>query len=351
MTQTSPDALTRRLKALIESEGPLPVSTYMQLCLHDPKHGYYATRPGLGVDFRTAPETSQVFGELLGVWAAYEWQVMGRPDPCILAELGPGRGTLMADALKATRKVEGFHDAMQLVLVEASPVLRAAQAERLSGHSVHHVAGLGDVPGGPAIFIANEFLDCLPARQFVRADGGWFERKVSTGPDGKLCFGLSADRPPSEIASSIEEEIEFQPGLQRVVEVLAERRDPLRALFIDYGTDGSGPGDTLRAYRSGQQVHPLEAPGACDLTVDVDFARLSRLASAARLDVAGPIGQGMFLGQLGIEARMQALIRKAPESADAIYEGVRELVEPDRMGQRFKAMCLSSPSLPAPVGF
>lgn len=344
-------SLTQRLKALIEADGPLPVSTFMQLCLHDPQFGYYATRPGLGRDFRTAPETSQVFGELLGIWVALEWRIMGAPDRFNLVELGPGRGTLMADALRATRSVTGFHEASDIVLVEAGAALREMQAQRLLPHSVAHVDALSDVQDGPSIILANEFLDCLPVRQFVRDGETWRERVVGLGEEGELAFGLAADRRPRGEVQISGDAVEVQPGLSLIVDALAERNSPFRALFIDYGPAGAAPGDTIRAFRDGVQVDPLTAPGECDLTVDVDFSRLARLASAAGLGVAGPMPQGMFLGTLGVEARMQALIDQNPARASEIHRAVAELVEPDKMGLRFKAICLSSPDLPPPAGF
>lgn len=343
--------LTRRLKSLIEAEGPLPVSTFMQLCLHDPQFGYYATRPGLGRDFRTAPETSQVFGELLGLWAALEWRVMGAAARFNLVEAGPGRGTLMADALRATRPVAGFHEAAGIVLVEASAALREVQTHRLAPHAVAHVDTLADVPDGPVIILANEFLDCFPARQFVRDGEAWRERVVGLGEAGDLVFGLAADRRPQGEEQTSGDAVEVQPGLSLIVDALSERTAPFRALFIDYGPAGAAPGDTLRAFRNGEQVDPLAAPGECDLTVDVDFSRLARLAHAAGLAVAGPTPQGMFLGTLGVEARMHRLIAQNPTRASDIHRAVAELVEPDKMGLRFKAMCLSSPGLPPPAGF
>ncbi|MEL6663618.1 MAG: SAM-dependent methyltransferase [Pseudomonadota bacterium] len=343
--------LADRLKALIVADGPLPVSTFMQLCLHDPQHGYYATRPGLGEDFRTAPETSQVFGELLGIWAALEWRAMGAPSRFNLVELGPGRGTLMADALRATRPVQGFQEAANIVLVEASPALREAQTDRLSPHGVAHVDALNDVPDGPSIILANEFLDCLPARQFVRDGEAWRERVIGLSETGDLVFGLAADRSPPGEAQLSGDAVEVQPGLALIVDALAEREAPFRALFIDYGPADGAPGDTLRAFKAGAQVDPLAAPGECDLTVDVDFSRLARHARAAGLGVAGPMPQGPFLGTLGIEARMRQLIQQNPDAASEIHRGVADLVEPDKMGLRFKAICLSSPDLPPPAGF
>jgi len=345
-------SLKARLVATIGADGPLPVSVFMTLCLHDPELGYYATGAGLGRDFITAPETTQAFGELLGLWSVHEWQAMGAPEQLGWVELGPGRGTLMADALRATAGHPGFRAAASLALVEASPALREVQAGRLGGPGVRlrHVAGLEAVPAGPALILANEFLDCLPARQFVRDGGTWRERVVGLGADGGLAFGLAADTAP-EAPASTGETVEVQPGLETLVATLAARAGPFRALFIDYGPEDGPPGDTLRAYRDGRQVDPLAAPGTCDLTVDVDFGRLARLARAAELDVHGPLAQGAFLMALGLQQRLDALIAANPGLGEALHAAARRLVDPAEMGTRFKAICLSSPGLPAPAGF
>lgn len=347
-------SLTARLKALIAAEGPIPVSTYMTFCLHDPEEGYYATRPGLAEDFTTAPETSQVFGELIGLWAAHEWQAMGRPDRVTLCELGPGRGTLMADALRAATSVPGFAAAAQLYLFEASAPLRRMQAERLSGHAPTFVEDLDALPDQPAILIGNEFLDCLPARQFVRVGGAWQERVVGLDAAGQLRFGLAVDTAPPEPAlRETSAELDLQPGLETLIETLAgrARAASLRVLFLDYGPADTPPGDTLRAYRAGEQIDPLAAPGESDLTVDVDFTRLRRLAEGAGLAVAGPVTQGAFLGALGAQARLDRLIAANPEDAETLFAGVSKLVDPAEMGARFKAICLSSSGLAAPAGF
>lgn len=346
--------LKDRLIAMIRADGPMPVSAYMNICLHDPKQGYYATRPGLGRDFITAPEISQVFGELLGLWAAHEWQTMGAPDHVNLVELGPGRGTLMADALRAGAALPGFLAAMQLHLVEASPALRQTQARRLAAHDPQFCDEFGDVPPGPALVLANEYLDCLPARQFVRAGGDWHERVIGLGADGALCFGLAADRAPDAPAETIAAHAEVQPSLELFVDQFQQRLEqgaPFRALLIDYGPADTVPGDSLRAYKQGEQVHPLAAPGDSDLTVDVDFSRLKRLAETAGLVVHGPVPQGQFLLSLGAEARLNALAKAQPDQAETVYEAVRKLVDPAEMGTRFNVICLSGPGLPHPAGF
>lgn len=338
------------LKSIIEIEGPIPVSTYMALCLHHSEFGYYATQPGLGRDFTTAPELNQAFGELLGLWAVEEWRALGAPDAFNLIEIGPGQGSLMVDALRAARVAPDFLSAMELHLVEASPVLLEQQAQRLAAYRPTHHERLNDVYDRPSIFLANEFLDCLPARQFVKQDGEWRERVVGLSTDGEFQFGIAVDRAPEGL-SAAGDEVEIQPGLEDVIAALGARKALFRALFVDYGPAISAPGDTLRAFREGKQVDPLDHPGEADLTVDVDFSRLRSVGEAAGLEVAGPLPQGLFLGALGIEARMHQLIKANPEQADDVHRAIATLVEPNKMGTRFKAICLSSPGLPIPAGF
>lgn len=346
--------LEERLIRLIETEGPIPLSAYMQIALHDPKDGYYAARPGLGRDFTTAPETSQVFGELIGLWMVHEWRALGEPAAFRLVEIGPGRALLMRDALKIAGIAGGpaFLDAASLTLVEPSPALRLVQKERLGAFNPTFVTTLNDVPAGPMLLVANEYLDCLPARQFRRDGERWRECVVGLNGEQKLVMGLAADepRPPAGLALA-GDAVEVQTGLDLVIADLATREDAFRALFIDYGPADRAPGDTLRAFREGRQVSPLEAPGICDLTVDVDFGRLSRLAASAGLSVDGPAPQGMFLLGLGAQARLNQLIKANPDQAEEIFNAAQRLIDPQHMGERFKAICLSSKGLPKPAGF
>lgn len=347
-------SLKDRLKALIEAGGPLPVSAYMNACLHDPQHGYYSTRPGIGRDFITAPEISQVFGELLGLWCLHEWRSLGSPDPVSLVEVGAGRGTMMSDMLRAIATAGGG-DAFRLAISEASPVYAAAQRERLSQFHPDFLGAFSALGEAPFLLVANEWLDCLPARQFVQADDGWRERVVGLDERGELSFGVASDKAPAPMfeAGSGQDSAEVQPALDTLCETLAGAmaKVPGRALFIDYGETESAPADTLRAFHEGKQVGPLDMPGESDLTVDVDFGRLARLARAHGLDVAGPTAQGPFLGALGAQQRMQALINANPSQAAVIFEDVRRLVDPAELGQRFKVICISSPGLPPPAGF
>ena len=349
--------LKERLIRLIETGGPIPVSTYMQLALHDRQEGYYATRPGLGTDFITAPETSQVFGELLGLWAVHEWRAMGEPDAFCLVEIGPGRGVLMQDALRMAFVAGGkpFADAMQLYLVEPSPALRDVQVERLAIYEPQFAEQASEVPELPTIILANEYLDCLPARQFRRDGDAWRECVVGLDGDGALAFGLAADgRAAPDGTAPAAACVEVQTGLDILVAELATRAGkgaPLHALFIDYGTSDAAPGDSLRAFQQGKQVSPLHAPGETDLTVDVDFGRLKRLAAGAGLAVHGPAPQGMFLLGLGAQARLNQLVKANEDDAEAIFNAAQRLIDPKDMGERFKVICISSQGLPKPAGF
>jgi len=351
-------SLKDRLIRQIRMDGPMPVSAYMQTCLHDPKDGYYANGAGLGRDFITAPETSQMFGELLGLWMVQQWLALGRPAAFNLVEIGGGRGTLMADALRVAAPILP-PDSLHLHLVEASPALREQQSEALRNWSPEFIDGVHHMPNGPLILLANEFLDCLPARQFVREGEVWRERVVGLGENGDLAFGIdrsdlraeaAADMPPVSLSG----ETELQPGLDGLIETLsarAENRDQFHALFIDYGPDNHAPTDTLRAYKNGEQVDPLACPGEADLTVDVDFGRLAKLAKTAGLSVSGPVTQGEFLGKLGLQERLDTLIKANPDDAEALFSGAQKLVDPAGMGRRFKVICLSSNGLPTPAGF
>lgn len=349
--------LKERLIRLIETDGPIPVSTYMQLALHDRQDGYYVTRPGLGTDFITAPETSQVFGELLGLWAVHEWRAMGEPDAFCLVEIGPGRGVLMQDALRMAFVAgsKEFANAMQLVLVEPSPVLRDVQVERLAIYEPQFAEQPSEVPDLPTIILANEYLDCLPARQFRRDGEEWRECVVGLDADGALAFGLAADgRPAPEGAAAMAACVEVQTGLDVLIAELATRAgkgSPVHALFIDYGPSDTAPGDSLRAFQQGKQVSPLHAPGETDLTVDVDFGRLKRLATNAGLAVHGPTPQGMFLLGLGAQARLNQLVKANEDDGEAIFNAAQRLIDPKDMGERFKVICISSQGLPRPAGF
>jgi NADH dehydrogenase [ubiquinone] 1 alpha subcomplex assembly factor 7 len=351
------NALLQELRALIAQEGPISVERWMALCLGHPVHGYYRKRDPLGAagDFVTAPEISQMFGELIGLWAVEVWSHMGRPDPCHLVELGPGRGTLMRDALRAAAVLPEARAAFRVHLVETSPALREAQARALTGADPVWHDDLSGLPHGPAIVIANEFLDALPIRQYVRAGGGWRERLVGLSAQGDLVFGLSPE-PERGIAADAQDGAVLEAPLAAasVVGALARRMASQggAALLVDYGHVVSGVGDTLQAVRRHAYADPLADPGEADLTVHVDFARMAQAARAAGAAVHGPATQGDFLRALGIEARAAALARRArPEQARDIDTALARLTDGgEGMGDLFKVLALSHPGISALPG-
>ncbi len=343
-------ALLDIIRAQIRATGPMTVADYMALCLGHPKHGYYTTRDPLGTagDFTTAPEISQMFGEMIGLWLAQVWADAGRPAPFRLVELGPGRGTCMADALRAARVAPGFVEAADLWLVETSPALRAAQAERLPG--AQWVARLEEVPQGPCLVVANEFLDALPMRQFIASAEGWREKLVGLGPEG-LAWGLSpalpggsdapegAWREESALASAIAGQIAARIGGEGGA-----------ALIVDYGYRAAdrAAGFTLQALRGHAPADPLDAPGQADLTWLIDFDRLA--AGLAPLATA-TAPQGAFLARLGIGQRAAQLAAARPGEAEAIAEALERLTAGDRMGTLFKALAAWPAGQPMPPGF
>jgi SAM-dependent MidA family methyltransferase len=350
--------LKDRLKAEIASGGPLTVAQYMTACLHDPQQGYYATRPRLGEDgdFITAPLVSQMFGELLGLWAAEVWTRLGRPDRVLLVEAGPGDGTLMADALRAARLAPGFLEAVKLVLVETSPPLVEAQRARLAGGLAEPAwaSSLAELPdGAPVILIANELLDCLPARQFVKTARGWAERMVGLDPAGELAFGLTASAAgvalPEAEAGQVIEVSPAQEAFGAEVGALVVRQGGA-ALLIDYGRGEPGPGDTLQAVKGHRKVGPLESPGEADLTVHADFPAVAAAARRAGASAAPILTQGALLGRLGVYERAEALSRARPERAEIVQRQLERLTAPDQMGILFKALAVHAPGL-VPPGF
>ena len=335
----------------------------MQACLHDQDAGYYAVRPaqrtilGQDGDFVTAPLVSQMFGELLGLWAVQVWRLMGAPAPVRLVEIGPGDGTLMADMVRAaTRVAPGFVSAADVWLVETSTPLRALQAEKLAMLWPCWASSLDEVPGdAPLILVANELLDCLPVRQFVRTEGGWAERRIGLGTEGGLAFGLSPApsgfTPPPGLAGvapgMLIEVAPTQERLGRQVGALIAR-DGGAALFLDYGRDTPEPGDTLQALKGHRKVDPLDAPGEADLTVHADFPAFAAAARSVGVDTTAISTQAAFLKALGIEARAAALIAAQPEKAELIARQLERLTGADQMGRLFKAVAIHSPGLPVP---
>ena len=353
------DRLTRHIRA----HGPMTIAAFMAMTLHDPQAGYYARRQPLGSagDFVTAPEISQVFGELIGLWCADLWQRMGSPDPVILAELGPGRGTLMADFLRAAAGVPGFRAALRLHLVEASPLLREEQRRRLGAADPVWLSGIDELPEGPLFLIANEFLDALPIRQLVRGRAHWAERLVATDAAGQLCFADGPENPALTLLVPPERRdaapgtiVEICPAAVALAASLAERlrRQQGAALFIDYGYGDAMSGPTLAAICGHRAAGVLDAPGAHDLSAHVDFAAFAAAARAGGAAVYGPVAQGAFLTELGAQARLAALLRHAaPAQRPALETGLRRLIDPAEMGTLFKVLAATSPGLPMPAGF
>ena len=344
--------LGQLLAARIAATGPLTLADCMADCLMHPAHGYYATRDPFGAagDFVTAPEISQMFGELLGLALAQCWLDQGSPAPFTLAELGPGRGTLMADALRATRGVPGFHDALRLHLVETSATLRAAQARTIAKPAVWHDR-TDSLPEAPLFLIANEFFDALPIRQFERRATGWHERKVGLDGD-RLTFGLApcplpdprfAADPPGTV-------VETCPAVSAIMAAIAGRiaRHGGAAIIVDYGGWRS-KGDTLQALRAHTPEYPLANPGLADLTAHLDF---EALALATALPRSGLVSQGRLLQRLGIDHRAERL---AAGMAGAALENHRaahhRLTDPAEMGSLFQALAFHARGTPLPPGF
>lgn len=346
-------ALTDILKARIARTGPLTLADYMREALLHPEHGYYATRDPFGQqgDFITAPEISQMFGEVIGLCIAQAWIDQGQPKG-ILAELGPGRGTLMADILRATKGVPGFHDVLDVHLVEASPVLRKAQAKRLPVKAFHDQ--IADLPEGPLFLVANEFFDALPVRQFVRDGDAWRERVIGV-EDEALTFGLSTAAPLEMLEHRLEDTkdgdlVEVCSALPAITSQIGERIDTHggMALFIDYG-DWRSLGDTLQALKGHERTDPLAEPGSADLTCHVDFEAIAMSAAPAKFTRVTP--QGVFLERLGITDRARALANRLSGNAlESHIAAHRRLTHPAEMGDLFKVIGLYPANSTPPAG-
>jgi len=357
------EELTQKIAKRIRAEGPLTLAAYMAIALHDPVAGYYTRRDPIGADgdFTTAPEISQIFGELMGLWCAALWQEMGRPDPVILVELGPGRGALMSDFLRAAASLPDFRRALRLHLVETSRALRGEQEKRLGRAQPVWVTRAEDLPIGPMLLVANEFLDAMPIRQFVHGAQHWSERMVALDSEDRLVF---VDGPESPSATMLVPQIlrhskpgtvaEICPTALALVSTIGARlaRHPGAALFIDYGYFPSTLGPTLQAVRRHHPVSVLTAPGTADLSAHVDFAALTEAARASGAETYGPVPQRRFLMALGARLRLAALSVQATLSQrQSLESGVGRLLDPGEMGDLFKVMALVSPGLPPPVGF
>jgi len=354
--------LLAHLLRRIATEGSIGVDDYMAEVLGHPDHGYYMSGDPLGRsgDFVTAPEVSQMFGELIGLWCAVVWSSMGRPSRLNLVELGPGRGTLMVDALRALSQVDGIFETLDVHLVETSPSLTLRQKRNLSlcGRPVTWHTRFADVPDGPLIVIANEFLDALPIRQFVKMETGWAERRVGAQGDALVWIDRPTLEAPRMDVPLLNVEgggiVEISPARDAAVGEIAQAvvRCGGAALFVDYGHALSAAGDTLQAIRAHRFHDVLSDPGEADVTSHVDFAAATRAARTAGAIAHGPVTQGDFLRALGIETRRHILARgKTPREAGEVLGAMKRLIGPKEMGELFKVLALTAPGLSIPAGF
>ncbi len=351
--------LIDRLARRIRQTGPMTLADFMADCLLDPTHGYYTTRDPLGAagDFTTAPEISQMFGELLGLALAQNWLDQGAPAPFTLAEPGPGRGTLMADILRATRAVPGFHQAMRVTLIEASPTLRAAQKERLAGYEVTWCDHIAELPDAPLWLVANEFFDALPIRQFTRKGQAWAETHVGLVND-QLALGLSKPAAHAMLGHRLTDTkegdiVEHCPAAAPIMAEIAQRiaQHGGAAIVIDYG-DWRSLGDTFQALEAHTPVDPLARPGQADLTAHVDFEALANAAEAHGTKASRMIPQGELLGRLGIAQRAEALARNLSGPAlETHISAFERLTSPAEMGTLFKALAIVPSAALLPPGF
>ena len=357
-----PQALETEIRRRITGAGPMPVGQYMALCLTDPKHGYYMNRDPLGArgDFITAPEISQMFGELLGLWSMAVWKLMGEPDSVRLIELGPGRGTMMLDILRTAYAIPEFRKALHLHFVEVSPMLEERQRRAISSSNVpvEWHKRLDEVPDGPSIILANEFFDALPVQQAVMCVDGWHERVIKLDQQGRLQFSNARDPIPlfEQMLPQALRDAEigeiFEWRADTIALELGRRvaRTPGAALVIDYGHTESATGDTLQAVGQHTHANPLEAPGTVDLTSHVDFQALAQAAESMGARVFGPIEQAAFLHNLGIDSRAATLRKAVPPSKIADIDAALErLTSTARtgMGRLFKVIGFAHPKLGA----
>ncbi len=341
------------LKSRIRQIGPMDVGEYMALCLGHPQYGYYMTRDPFGAagDFTTAPEISQMFGEMIGMWCADLWVKLGSPKEFALVELGPGRGTLMDDILRTTKAMPGFHDAKKLYLMEMSPTLQALQNQKLGAYDPVWIGDLARLPTSiPVIIVANEFLDALPVRQLVGNSGAWRERVIGLDQNDTFTFGekevdpvlLTHLTPPLRKAEE-EGVYEVSPILNHLIKSVDNllKKQSGVALFLDYGHARSAMGDTLQAVKKHQYTNIFDTPGMCDLTAHVDFENVARIALGDGLAVHGPTIQGAFLKELGIDVRAERLKVNASEAQKVdLDSGLKRLIDTDQMGSLFKVLAL-----------
>jgi NADH dehydrogenase [ubiquinone] 1 alpha subcomplex assembly factor 7 len=354
---TALDLLKRRIAA----SGPVTVAEFMRTALAEQGAGYYATRDPLGAkgDFVTAPEISQMFGELIGLWCVNAWEKAGAPDPFLLVELGPGRGTLMADALRAAKVRPQFFSALRLHLVEISRPLRAEQEQRLSAFHPHWHDDLTTLPDGPAIIVGNEFLDALSIHQFQMTEQGWRERAIDLSNEA-LAWTLAPPGPqlgllrPAHKRAKPGDIAEVCPAGLSLAGAVGARmaKAGIAALFIDYGPVASAVGDSLQAVKAHRFCDPLAEVGAADLTAHVDFAAIANAGREAGARIHGAIAQAAFLETLGIRTRAALLSAKAGEEDRAtIAQAVTRLIDPRQMGSLFKALAIAHPDLQELAGF
>ncbi len=361
----TPSPLEHEIRRLISVAGPMPVAEYMRLCLTHPQYGYYINRDpfGAGGDFVTSPEISQMFGELIGLWMAAVWRQMGAPENVRIIELGPGRGTLTADAMRAAQVVKGFRDAVVLHLIEISPALRKVQERHLESFGIATLwhAALEEVPPGPSILVANEFVDALPIHQAVKLSDGWHERVVDISPDDNFTFATApAPMPhfeaamPRGLRQAAQGAIYEWRSDSLALELGRRMRNEGAALIIDYGHTQAGLGDTLQAVAAHSFTDPLRDPGRADLTAHVDFEALAQCAETMGTAVHGPIRQRDLLLRLGIERRSDALkAGMSGEKAAEIEIAVSRLIAGGArgMGELFKAVAIADPNLGPLPGF
>ena len=358
------NALGRRIASLVGAQGPITVAQFMTMAMHDRELGYYATRNPIGAkgDFVTAPEVSQMFGELLGLWCVQAWYDQGKPEKARLVELGPGRGTLMADALRSARIAPGFLASIEVTLVESNPKLREVQKATLRevtppiGWSESCDSALFD---RPLFLLANEFFDAMPIRQLVRMERGWVERMVGLDAGGELEFVLapipaSLVVPPDRAAAPKGGVYEFSDTATALAQQIAHgiAAHGGAALIVDYGYSEPGFGETLQAVAGHKPTSLLDAPGEADVSAGVDFSALAGVARTQSVSTYGPVGQGEFLVDLGIVERADTLKRaKARSSASSVDLDLNRLIASEEMGELFKALAILPASAAPPAGF
>lgn len=354
--------LTDLIRTRIEDAGPISIAEYMELCLGHPEFGYYKRQRvfGAGGDFITSPEISQVFGELIGVWCVEAWQQLGQEN-IALVELGPGRGTLMSDLLRATRTIAGFHDALTIHMVETSPMLANLQYMELRNQHprIEWLDHIGQLPlHKPLVVIGNEFFDALPIKQHVKTEAGMCERRVGWDEEAQA-FAFTLSPPGLSLAKSATiipdgTVIESSPVSREIMRDLARRIHTQNgaALLIDYGYLGDAHQDTLQAVKS-HGFHPiLSDPGEADITAHVDFSTLMNIAHAEQVAVHGLTTQGRFLASMGVEIRLEALLKRAEsDQRDSLISGVTRLISPQAMGELFRVMAITSKQDYIPSGF